>query len=79
MAAENVPDAEAIAVELERLDRREKDLSAVLAATAGRNERFPNVVTEQRLVQMRAEQAALRSRKLELQATLLPLQRPASP
>jgi hypothetical protein len=71
MAAENAPDLDLAAVELLRLERQEKDLAHAIELVRNRHERFPNVVTEQRLETMRATQAAVRRRMLELRAHLL--------
>ena len=73
MAAENVPDLDLAALELLRLERQEEDLSRALAVITSRNERFPNVVTEQRLESMQAMQDALLRRILDLRAALLPV------
>jgi hypothetical protein len=73
MAAENVPDLDLAALELLRLERQERDLSHALDVMADRNERFPNVVMEQRLVQMRATHDAVLRRMLDLRALLLPV------
>jgi hypothetical protein len=76
MAAENVPDLDQAAVELLRLERQEQDLSRALDVMANRNERFPNVVTEQRLGHMEAMHDALLRRILDLRAALLPVRSP---
>jgi hypothetical protein len=72
MAAENVPDLDLAAIELLRLQRQEVDLGRALDVITNRNERFPNVVLEQRLTHMQATHAALHRRILELRAALLP-------
>jgi len=73
MAAENVFDLDLAAIELLRLERQEHDLSRALESITSRNERFPNVVTEQRLEQMQAMHDALLRRILHLRAALLPV------
>ena len=70
MAVEKLPDLDIAAVELLRLERQEKDLAHVLGVVGSRNERFPNVVTEQRIEQMRETHAAVRRRMLELRGYL---------
>ena len=73
MAAENVPDLDQSALELLRLERQEEELSRALDVITSRNERFPNVVTEQRLESMQAMHDALLRRILDLRAGLLPV------
>jgi hypothetical protein len=73
MAAENVPDLDLAAMELLRLERQEQDLSRALDVITSRNERFPNVVLDQRLERMHATHDALMRRILELRAALLPV------
>ena len=72
MAVENAPDLDLAAVELLRLERQEKDLAHAIELVGNRHERFPNVVTEQRIETLRATHAAVRRRVLELRAFLLP-------
>jgi hypothetical protein len=74
MAVEKILDRASVEVDLARLERQETDLLRTLEAMTNRHERFPNVVTEQRLTHLRAEHAALRRRILELRALLLPVQ-----
>ena len=73
MAAEDVPDLDLPAIELLRLERQEQDLSHALDVIVNRNERFPNLVTEQRLAQLQATHDALLRRILDLRAALLPV------
>jgi hypothetical protein len=74
MAVEQILDRAAVEVHVARLERQENDLLRTLEAMTNRHERFPNVVTEQRLTHLRAEHADLRRRILELRALLLPVQ-----
>jgi len=76
MAAEDVLDLDLAALELLRLERQEEDLSRALDVITSRNERFPNVVTEQRLETMEAMHDALHRRILDLRAALLPVRSP---
>jgi hypothetical protein len=73
MAVEKILDRASAEVDLSRLERKETDLLRTLEAMTNRHERFPNVVTEQRLTHLRAEHAGLRRRILELRAVLLPV------
>lgn len=76
MAVEKAPDLASAGLELVRLERQENDLLQTLGVMTTRHERFPNVVTQQRLTHLRAQHADLRRRILELRALLLPVQPP---
>jgi Fic family protein len=71
MAAEDLPDPEAAALELLQLERRQPELARALERLADRNEQFPNLVTAQRVERLRATHDEIARRALKLRALLL--------
>ena len=75
MATADLPDLDALAVELEELVRREAEISAHRARLFDRLDSFPNDFTQRQERKVSAERHAIHRRIDELRLQLMPLLR----
>jgi ABC-type phosphate transport system auxiliary subunit len=78
-ASPNLPDFEELLVTLERLERREREVSAHRARLHDRLQSFPNELTQMQERQLSAERRDLHRRIDLLRAELAPLRRHVDP
>jgi len=75
MAVARLPDMDALAIELEQLERSEREISARRTRLHDRLASFPNEFTQRQEREVSAERRAIHSRIDELRAQLAPLRR----
>jgi hypothetical protein len=75
-AARDLPDLEALLVELARLEQRERELSSLRGRLHLRLDGFPNEVTKRQEQQISAERRDLHGRIDTLRAQLASIRRP---
>lgn len=75
MAVSESPDIDALVLELEQLEHREREISALRSKIFDRLASFPNEITKQKEREVSAERRALHRRIDELRARLSPLRR----
>ena len=75
MAVAKLPDMDALAIELQRLERRERELSARRRKLHDRLSSFPNEFTQRQELEISAERREIHRRIDELRAMLAPLRR----
>ena len=68
-----IPDTDTLLLELEQLEHREREISALRSKIFDRLASFPNELTQQKEREVSAERRALHRRIDELRAQLAPL------
>ena len=77
MAVSEIPDIDELLLELEELEQREREISALRSKIFDRLASFPNEITQQKEREVSAERRAIHKRIDELRAQLAPLRRDA--
>ena len=75
MTVSKTPDIDELLVELEQLEHREREISALRSKIFDRLASFPNEITQQKEREVSAERRAIHRRIDELRAQLAPLRR----
>ena len=75
MAVSESPDIDELVLELEQLEHREREISALRSKIFDRLASFPNEITQQKEREVSAERRTLHRRIDELRAQLSPLRR----
>ena len=73
MTVSRTPDIDELLLELEQLEHREREISALRSKIFDRLASFPNEITQQKEREVSAERRALHRRIDELRAQLAPL------